>query len=203
MQMANHFRVSDRIDLVAATRDDFVARKRITLVQWLYRIFLWAGVVPLGVALIVYYDALWGAMLCVLVGMVVYVLAQQILRLQRMLHNTEFLNALFSSALNRHHAFCAVAKKDGELVYANQTFQALFPGFMERPERTVTALLENGKVEASRRSPLLESIRQGNEIAVTIPFAIGNESQPRPFVLSVDPIAKPSGFVLLRGKEAA
>lgn len=200
MTAARNFRVSDRSNLAADRPEGFIFRKRSPMVTWVARLFLWGVIAPLGVWLIVHYDTLNAALFCVAVGAIVHLLGRHIGQLKRILHNTEFLNTLFSSALGDRYAFCAVARQDGEIIYADHKFQELFPAFMQASDRSVAGLFDSAQVEATPRASLLESIAKARQAEIHLQCVLDGNAQTLSF--AVEPIAKPKGFVLLRGRNA-
>jgi hypothetical protein len=201
MSVPVNIRASDRTDFLDSNRTDFIVRKRQFSKRLAYSLCAWAVVVILGVVWLVMQNALFGSLMCVVVGSITLALARQIENLQNMLQATEFLNALLSSALGKHYSFDMVAKLDGEIVYVNRPFQEMFPEFLALPARTVGAFLDMCQVPQDRGQTIINQLNQSMDATVTVEMVCGGaQKQTRSVALTIEPIARPSGFVLLRGK---
>jgi hypothetical protein len=201
MSVPVNIRASDRSDFLDASRSDFIVRKRPFSKRLAYSLCIWSIVVVLGVVWLVLNNTLFGSLMCVVVGSITLALARQIEHLQNMLQATEFLNALLSSALGKHYSFDMVAKLDGEIVYVNRPFQEMFPEFLALPARTVGAFFDMCQVPQDRGQTVINQLNQSIDATTTLDMVCGGaQKQARSVTLTVEPIARPSGFVLIRGK---
>lgn len=113
---------------------------------------------------------------------------------------TEFQNALFASALGLNNKFCLIIRRDGNIVYLDRSFQEVFPDFMKQPRKTIEIFLEQGRVSKEETEKVFAAIDQG--VFSKVVFNIrGAGSQFHKMIVSVEPILRPTGFVLLRGRE--
>jgi hypothetical protein len=202
MSIPKNVRVSDRSDLADTKRSDFTKRRPEISAKQIYSICLALLVIIVGVALLVYNDALVGSGLCVVVGAVLWFFARHLERSQKKLQATEFLNAMFASVLAAGSKFAIIVKTDGEIVYLDCGFQDMFADLMKEPKRSLDMLCERYQVSPEHRQALLDVISRGHE--TRIPFVIkgGEEQKVHSLVVQCTPVPRPSGFFMLRGISA-
>jgi PAS domain S-box-containing protein len=113
---------------------------------------------------------------------------------------TEFQNALFASALGINSKFCLITRRDGSIVYIDRSFQEMFPDFSHEPRRTVDTLLDHGNVSHADKERIFSAIERGvyDKAIFNIRAKSGVSYK---IVMSVEPILRPSGYILLRGRE--
>lgn len=178
---------------------DFIVRKR---KPSLPQVFINCLAVLVGALLIAYnvYDRLaLASILFILGGGISWYVTVQVQRNRDLAQATEFLNALIASALGMNHKFCVIVGQDGQIVYFDRHFQDMFPSFIEQPNRMLADFLEHASVAAPDREKITRMVEQGGRDKVAL--EIGNDHQK--IALSIAPIPRPSGFVLLRGQDAA
>lgn len=113
---------------------------------------------------------------------------------------TEFQNALFASALGLHNKFCMIIRRNGNIIYLDRLFQDMFPDFMRQQTRSIDALLEQGKVSRGDSEKIYAAIERG--VYEKVIFDIrGGDNRFTKVVMAIEPILRPSGFILLRGRE--
>ena len=113
---------------------------------------------------------------------------------------TEFQNSLFASALGINNKFCLIIRPDGTIVYLDRSFQDIFPEFIKQPRRTIDVLLDQGKVEKEESDKIYTAIEQGVYAKVVLNIR-GTGKIFHKMIVSIEPILRPSGFILLRGRE--
>ena len=183
-----------------ASLRDFMPRKRFPSVAHLILILLLttAIVVTLLVSIgdkTVLALTLIG-MLCIIGGYVII----QLLRNHDLLLATEFQNALFASALGLNNKFCLIIRRNGNIVYLDRMFQEMFPDFLQQPQRSIDALLDRGKVTRQDADKIFAAIEHG--VYEKVVFEIkGADGKFVKVIMSIEPIMRPSGFILLRGRE--
>ena len=192
-------RVADRKDLSALAQGDFVVRNRNPSLKQVYILCFLPLFIVVVSSFMIYHTMLYGGMVCVLVGIVTLFFALQAKKHQRTLNSSEFLNALLASALTYDHAFCAIVK-DGNIIYLDKGFQKTFPEFTGQPERTLAALFDLYKPAPEGRQKLLDVIGQNIHASVAVLMENGDERRKSELNFFIDPIKRPGGFVLLRGK---
>jgi len=199
MAAVKHIRASDTIDLNDLRNTGFVVRKRSGLKQ-IYSLCVMAILIALGGTILLFNEAWIGAMLCVVVGSVTLDLGRNLERQQKMLKTTEFINALFASALGKKHTFCAIVRLDGRIIYMNGAFQEIFPDFIGQAKYDLETLLTMGNVSSDKRQSLISLVAKNTENVVPITMEITRNKAPQSMTLSIEPIERPSGFVLLRAQ---
>lgn len=194
--MIENVRASDRITSDDIKREDFTIRRRTPAARMVKALFMIA-VIAMGVTLIVYNNTLTGAGICVVVGAVMLGIGRQMERVQQIQQATEFMNALFSSALGKGYAFCTVIREDGEIVYLNRSFQEMFPKFLEQKERTLQALFAKYGAQEDSVAGLLALVQQNNHGSVPVNLTL-EDGSARSFHMMIEMIDRPAGFALLR-----
>lgn len=188
------------LDPASGVTSDFVNRKRTPSIAQMTFIFLVVTIASVAI-LVSIPDKLVLAVLliAILAGMGWYVILQ-LMRNYDLLLATEFQNALFASALGLNNKFCMIIRRSGNIIYLDRAFQEMFPDFLSQPQRTIDALLERGKVSRQDTDKIFAAIEHGvYERAV---FEIkGADGAFTKIVMSIEPILRPSGFILLRGRE--
>lgn len=193
-------RASDRKDFTGLPKSEFVIRKRLPTRAQVYRLFLALVIIVLGTAIIVYNDTLLGAVICTLLGVIMLYFGRQIEKLQGIIHATEFMNAIFSSALSKKYKFCAVVRKDGEIVYINRPFQERFPEFTEQPTRTLEQLFALHGVSTQDAEKVTALVTNTHEGMAAVAAQAGNPRTQQSMIFMVEPVDRPRGFSLLRGQ---
>jgi PAS domain-containing protein len=178
---------------------DFVIRKRRPSVAYIMAIFIITFVMGLAVIMMTA-DKIGLSVFLVLVVLATgwYVLLQ-LQRTHDQLLATEFQNSLFASALGINNKFCMIMKRDGNIVYLDRSFQGMFPDFLKQSRRTLDMLLEIGSVSREESDKIYAAIGRG--VFEKVIFNIKGAGEMHKIVMSVEPILRPSGFVLLRGRE--
>ncbi|MDE3061051.1 MAG: PAS domain-containing protein [Pseudomonadota bacterium] len=179
---------------------DFVIRRRPPTLLQLLLLFLSVLMVSLPAVLTISSKTALCAILFGILGAAGWYVILHIQRHRDLLLATEFQNALFASALGVHSKFCLIIRRDGSIVYMDQSFQALFPGFLKESRRTVPDLLKHARVSAEDSDRVFAAIGRG--VYDKVIFDIEDSVQlPHRVVISIEPILRPSGFILLRGRE--
>ncbi|MFW0777643.1 MAG: hypothetical protein ACN2B6_07995 [Rickettsiales bacterium] len=202
MSSAKNIRAMDRKDFADGGYRDFISRKRGLSTKQVYSLCLAATVIVCGVTFLVYNDMMAGSILCVMVGTVLLITAKQDEKHKRQMQATEFLNALFASALGAGHKFCMIAKQDGEIVYLDRSFQQMFPDMVNQPRRTVQDLLGMYNASEANRETVLEAIKKDHETTINLQIEGSKEHTVHSIAMHMEPILRPSGFCLIRGRIA-
>lgn len=141
------------------------------------------------------------ALTVVMAGLGTYVL----LKLQRtrdLIIATEFQNALFASALGHNSRFCLILTREGAITYMDQGLQRMFPDLLRDRQISLAGLLKLGRVGGVEREKLLDAVQRGRADRVRLEMRSA-DGRPHPVALTLQPIARPSGFILLRGEDDA
>ncbi|NBX03675.1 MAG: hypothetical protein EBR02_06410 [Alphaproteobacteria bacterium] len=198
--MESHLRIraSDSIDASDLQNNGFVVRTH-TPIRTIYRFAIFLAIITVGVELIVYFEALNAAILCTVVGMVMVFLSRELERQKKLQQSTEFMNALFASALAQDCLFCLAVRHDGKIIYINRTFQELFPAFISEPIRSLALFLTAQKLTPDLCEAITQSVAHARKISLPVTLTTDGDKK-RSVMLQIDPIERPSGFVLIRGK---
>ena len=145
-------------------------------------------------------QTLVGAAISFGAGVALLLFARRTAEYKLTLERSEFLSALFSSVLGQKHKFCMiVTQEEGHIVYLNSGFQALFPKMIETPKRTLTKLYSAYSFPADKAKLITSAVRKGTAKDVTIELATTKGKTKEKVKISIEPIARPSGFVMIRG----
>jgi PAS domain-containing protein len=179
---------------------DFVVRRRTPTWQILSMLFICAFFGAVFFSSIFTNPTMYGIFLFMLfstVGAYVIVLIQ---RGRDLVLATEFQNALFASALGFSNRFCLIIKQDGTITYLDRSFQELFPNFMREQRRAIDVFLEQGKVNHDQRRLIFAAIQRGTFDKVIFEM-VDSKGMQHKIVMSIEPIMRPKGFILLRGRD--
>ncbi len=113
---------------------------------------------------------------------------------------TEYQNLLFAQAVSLGTSFCMFARRDGTIVYANDGVHDLFPYFSYSDSQLLDAIFEAGSVPKIDRERLLSTIYSSGTDRLIFPIK-SHTGEVKEYVLTVEPLARPSGFSVIRGRE--
>ncbi|MEQ1790645.1 MAG: PAS domain-containing protein, partial [Rickettsiales bacterium] len=181
-------------------RQDFVVRKRRPLWQTFF--IMLASVLPVSIFLSVFIrDTIFfsQALLVILVSLGTYVFLV-VQRSRDLVLATEFQNALLSSALGHSNKFCLIIKDDSTISYIDPSLQKMFPNFYKEPRRAIDVLLEQGQVSKEDRTIVFAAIERRVRSKVIFDIVDTQKKNYR-IMMSIEPIVRPKGFMLLRGRE--
>ena len=199
MSVQNNSRATDLGEVLTAGTTGFKVRKR-TGIGMFFHFFLLACMVVMGAALLVYYQSPIGCGIAVVIGICLAMVAQNLEKQKKAKEALEFMNALFSSAIGKGYQFACIVKNTGDIVFYNRPFQTVFPAYTAQDTRTLKALLDLYNVPEGDRDSLRNFMTEnmGGSISTTINAKAQTEKTSMTFHL--EPIERPTGFFLLRGK---
>lgn len=184
------------------THQDFIPRKRhgqnvklgLAFIATLVSLYVFAyvpgfnghGIAPLCLILIL-------GTLCVYV----------ILRNQQsidLVMSTEYQNLLFSQGISVGNSFCIFIRRDGSIVYANHGIRELLGTQNIAQSQMLEAVFNAGHVSKAERERVMNSIASAtsDKLIFSIRTAEGIEKS---YILTLEPLARPSGYLLIRGRE--
>jgi two-component system, cell cycle sensor histidine kinase and response regulator CckA len=188
------------LDITSNGARDFVIRKRSPSILQLLLIFLGVLLTAISITLTIADKMALIMILFILIGVVGWYVLIQIQRSRDLLLATEFQNALFASALGINNKFCMIIRRNGNIVYLDRSFQDMFPDFLRQSRRSIDVLLEQGRVSREDGEKIYSAIERG--VYEKVIFDIrGSGNGLHRVVMSIEPILRPSGFILLRGRE--
>ena len=188
------------LDFGSSGAKDFVIRRRTPTQFHLMLIFASVLLLAVSITLTISDKASLLSILFIMLGTLAWYCMIQIQRSRDLVLATEFQNSLFASALGIHNKFCIIIKRDGGIVYLDRAFQEIFPDFLKQPRRSIDILLEMGRVSKDDSAKIFSAIERG--VYEKVIFDIrGTRGAFHRMVMSIEPIMRPSGFILLRGRE--
>jgi hypothetical protein len=200
LPMPKNVRASDRLDLGHQEEDGFVVRKRFPSVRKMAQLCLSGLIIVLGVTVLLRNDTLIGSLICISVGSVMLYLGRTLEKQQNVINATEFMNAVFSSALCKGYRFCFIARANGNIIYLDRGFQELFPDFMSQSERELSVFCETQQLRPDVAAKLTELVRTHAEASLEMTALIGSNRVVQILTITCEPITRPKGYVLVRGK---
>jgi hypothetical protein len=112
----------------------------------------------------------------------------------------EFQNALFSAAIRLKSHFCLIVKQNGTVFYYDRGFQRVFPETANRGVLLLEKILSPHYLTPQEARKLDYALEHNHsETVMARIHHPGGES--REMVITVDPIPRPSGFFILRGRD--
>lgn len=112
----------------------------------------------------------------------------------------EFENTLFSSGLTMHHKFTLISNREGVIVYMDRGFQSMFPSISRNQQQALDMMMEIGQVARDDAEKIFIAIAQRLQERMVFSMT-GKDGIPQKIILSIEPLNRPGGFVLLRGRE--
>jgi hypothetical protein len=109
---------------------------------------------------------------------------------------TEFQNLLFAQAASAGVDFCLFFKRDGTVVYVHESFYTCFPSLRHVHPQTLDNMLDSLHVSAAEKSQLIDALLQDAPSYHAVAF---NTAM---FNVSIDPLTRPSGYVVFRANQA-
>lgn len=112
---------------------------------------------------------------------------------------TEYQNMLFAQAVGLGSNFCLFVRRDGTIVYADNGLRDVFPHFSHAQSQMLEGLLEQGGVNRADRERIMAAIYSSSSERLVFPVA--RDGKTEEYVLTLEPLARPGGFTLVRGRE--
>ncbi|MGB1540349.1 MAG: hypothetical protein ACPG80_05265, partial [Rickettsiales bacterium] len=120
---------------------------------------------------------------------------------RNMLMATEFQNALFSAAARLKSKFCIIVKQeDGTVVYYDRDFQKCFPETANRGTLMLDKIFSARYISKAEADKLNNALMEGTSQTVFINMGAEGRDDRR-VVVSIDPLPRPEGFSILRGRD--
>lgn len=112
----------------------------------------------------------------------------------------EFQNALFSAAARLKSKFCMIVKQDGTVFYFDRGFQRIFPETANRGVLMLDKLFSAKHISVQEAQKLDYAL--ANSLSETIIVELpGENGEPQKIIITIDPITRPMGFFILRGRD--
>ena len=179
---------------------DFAPRKRKPSLFELLMIFLLGIILSITLSVLILNKMALIVCLCLLLSAAGWYVILSIAQSRDLVLATEFQNALFASALGFSNKFCLIIKRDGSIIYTDRGFQRMFPTLVSERDISIVGMVKHGRISLSDKEKIYEAIDRGfyDTSVVEICDSSGTVNK---LVLSVEPIVRPSGFLLIRARE--
>ncbi|MEZ5692123.1 MAG: hypothetical protein R3D71_10750 [Rickettsiales bacterium] len=136
----------------------------------------------------------------ILFGFICWNLSRSVQDNMNMVTAAEFQNSLFASALGMNHDFTfIVAENEREIFYLDRPFQIFFPSFLKQKKRSLDFFLNMNKVSKEEQDSLSVLLKRNVTEDITVNMEI--EGKSANIILSVEPIPRPKGFTVIRGRK--
>ena len=179
---------------------DFMPRDRKPTVFELMLIFVFALALSVSLPVFILDKMMLIFWMCLMLSLAGWYVIVELTRSRDLILATEFQNALFASALGFNNKFCLIIKREGSIVYMDNGFQKMFPELVRERMISIAGMLKHGKVATIDKEKIFSALDRG--VYDKIIFDIRtSDNQTVKIVMSLEPIIRPSGFILLRARE--
>lgn len=186
---------ADQLDFVPRERRNRVFRVIAAFAVTIALIFILAYAPPLGRYAL--YTPLIAIVLMAILCLYVVYHEQIILDL---ILSTEYQNLLFSQALTLGSSFFMIVRRDGTIVHASEGLAEVLPGFDYSQSQALDGLFTLGTVRKTDRERIMGAIYSSIRESLVFPI-ISQYQQPKDYILTVEPMTRPAGFSVVRGRE--
>lgn len=192
-----------RSDAYSNDQSEFVVRYRIPHIWQLSLLFVVCFSVLYGVAIYAHYlggNIAVGFAIFAVIGPLCWFTIYFAQRNRDMLLAAEFQNALFSAAARLRSKFCMIVKQDGTIVYNDRNFQEVFPETANRSVLAVDKIFSSRYIAPGEAEKLFKALETNTPGTVYIDLK-EQEGKMQRVVISIDPLPRPRGFFILRGRD--
>ena len=133
---------------------------------------------------------------------IIFISMYALIRKQRDLDlvvNTEYQNMLFAQGVALGVSFYLFVRMDGTIIYSSDGVRKLFPKLAGGEAQALASALEQGGVLAPDRDRLMKAITTCSADRMVFPIPVNGEKKE--YVITVDPLTRPAGVLLVRGRE--
>lgn len=113
--------------------------------------------------------------------------------------NTEYQNMLFAQGIALGSAFYLFVRMDGTIGYSSDGLRKLFPRLHDGGAQSLDTVLEYGGVRTIDRDRLMKAVNTCVADRMVLPIPVNGE--PKDYVITVDPLPRPAGMLLVRGRQ--
>lgn len=114
--------------------------------------------------------------------------------------STEYQNLLFTQALQIGSAFFMIVRRDGTIVHASDGMGDIIPGYDYSQSQALDGLFTLATVRKTDRERIMAAIYSNTREQLVFPI-ISQYQQPKEFIMTLEPMVRPAGFSVLRGRE--
>jgi PAS domain-containing protein len=112
----------------------------------------------------------------------------------------EFQNLLYAQAAVAGAQFVLIVRRDGTVVHVSDGLTNIFPRFDYAQSQALEGLFDLGVVRKVDRERILGSIYAGTQDHLIFPI-LQQYSEPQEYILTIEPLQRPSGFAVVRGRQ--
>lgn len=182
-------------------RQDFVVRKRRPVWQTLTIMFTSVLAISIFLSYMVKDMVMFSQILFVLLASTGTYVVYTLQRFRDLVLATEFQNALFASALaHDNNEICIIIKNDGTLAYIGRSLHEMLPSLYKEARKDIGIILEHGQVPKEEQKNIFKAIERYARGKVVFDLTDSKKQRHR-ILMSFEPIARPKGYMLLRGRE--
>ena len=191
------------IDSLKPDQLDFIPRERRNEITKLV-VGFGAAIVLLLVALLMPHSggiASYAPALAILIVVILgaYVIIQKQLGLDLLMSN-EYQNMLLAQAFAAGAGFGLIVRRDGTIVHASDGMDKIFPSFDYAQAQALDGVFEQGLVRKTDRERIMGAIYSCTSESLVFPI-IAPYQETKEYVITVEPMQRPSGFSIVRGRE--
>ena len=191
------------MDSLTANQLDFVPRERRSQVVRLVIAFMGTMLISFifAYAPLFRHSEVYAPLLTILMiaMLCIYTVYQKQMGLD-LIMSTEYQNMLLLEAVNQGASFTLFVRRDGTIIYANDGFSKVFSGFDYARSQALEGVFERAGVPATDRERIMASIRSATSDHIIFPVQVKHDYK-KEYILTVDPLVRPSGFSVIRGRE--
>ena len=114
--------------------------------------------------------------------------------------STEYQNLLFSKALELGSSFFMIVRRDGTVVHSSDGLADILPGFNYPQSQALDGLFTLGTVRKTDRERIMSAIYSQTNEHLVFPI-IAQYQTPKDYIITVEPMPRPAGFCVVRGRE--
>ncbi|MES2983789.1 MAG: PAS domain-containing protein [Pseudomonadota bacterium] len=114
--------------------------------------------------------------------------------------SAEYQLMLFSQAATLNASFCLFVRRDGTIVFANDGLSRVFPHFDYSQSQALEGLFAQSNVRKVDRERILGALLSNSSDHIIFPIE-GLNGESKDYIVTVDPLTRPSGFCVIRGRE--
>ena len=185
----------DQLDFVPRERRNGVFRFIAAFSIAIVLVFILAYAPPLN------HYALYSPLVAILLMAILclYVVYHQQIILDLVL-STEYQNLLFTQALHIGSTFFMIVRRDGTIVHASEGMSEIIPGFDYAQSQALDGLFTLATVRKTDRERIMGAIYSNTREQLVFPL-ISQYQPPKEYIMTVEPMVRPAGFSVLRGRE--
>jgi PAS domain S-box-containing protein len=191
------------MDSIRPDQLDFVPRERRSRV---FRVIMAFAVISALIFILAYAPALshyaaYTPLIAILLMAILclYVVYHEQIILDLVL-STEYQNMLFAQALSLGSSFLMIVRRDGTIVHASDGLADILPNFDYAQSQALDGLFTLGTVRKTDRERIMSAIYSNTPEHLVFPI-IAQYQAPKDYIITVEPMARPTGFSMVRGRE--